>query len=85
LVFDEPSLTVLNRASCKGLEFDAVFIVNIHKVRIEEGQEEFFKMGMYVMSARARRSLVFLWIGRPSDRPNVLGLMPEAPAIRISA
>jgi DNA helicase II / ATP-dependent DNA helicase PcrA len=83
LVFDEPAVTVLNRASCKGLEFDAVFIVNIHAARIEEGQEDFFKMGMYVMSARARRSLVLFWVGQPSDRPQVLGLMPRAPAIRI--
>ncbi|KAA2213196.1 DEAD/DEAH box helicase [Teichococcus oryzae] len=85
LVFDEPAVTVLNRASCKGLEFDAVFVVNIHAARIEEGQEDFFKMGMYVMSARARRSLALLWVGRPSDRPQVLGLMPRAPAIRILA
>ena len=34
LAFDEPGITVLNRASCKGLEFDAVFVVHLEQARI---------------------------------------------------
>jgi DNA helicase-2/ATP-dependent DNA helicase PcrA len=82
LVFDEPAVTVLNRASCKGLEFDAVFIVNLHAARIQGGQEDFFRMGMYVMAARARRSLQLLWIGNATAPPRVLALMPPESLIR---
>lgn len=82
VVFDQPAVTVLNRASCKGLEFDAVFIVDLHAARIDEGQQDFFRMGMYVMAARARRSLHLLWIGSAASAPQVLSLMPDEPEIR---
>lgn len=82
LVFDQPAVTVLNRASCKGLEFDAVFIVGLHAVQIQEGKQDFFRMGMYVMTARARRSLHLLWIGSAEAPPRVLSLMPDEPEIR---
>ena len=61
LNFDkEGTVTVLNRASCKGLEFDAVFIPEISSMQIIDGNLDQFKMNMYVMSSRARVHLSFI-------------------------
>jgi superfamily I DNA/RNA helicase len=62
--FDEPGVVlVLNRASCKGLEFDAVFIADLQNAKVDQAAEEFFKMGMYVMCSRARTALFLTYIG----------------------
>ena len=82
LKFDRPGVTVINRASCKGLEFDAVFVVSLDEARIGDDQTDFFKMGMYVMTTRARTSLFLIWIGVPGDRPAALAAMPLAPLVR---
>ena len=61
LNFDkEGTVTVLNRASCKGLEFDAVFIPEIASMKIIDGDLDQFKMNMYVMSSRARGNLFYI-------------------------
>ena len=58
LDFDkEGTVTVLNRASCKGLEFDAVFIPELSSMRIDDSDLDKFKMSMYVMCSRARAHL----------------------------
>lgn len=83
LNFDQPSVTVLNSASCKGLEFDAVFIVSLEEENVVEGQADFFKMKMYVMCSRSRENLSLIWNGPQNARPPVLGLMPAEPVVRI--
>ena len=58
LDFDkEGTVTVLNRASCKGLEFDAVFIPELSSMNIDDSDLDKFKMNMYVMCSRARTHL----------------------------
>ena len=58
ILFDEEgTITILNRASCKGLEFDAVFIPELSSMRIDDSDLDKFKMNMYVMCSRARTHL----------------------------
>ena len=55
LLFDTPDvITVLNMQSCKGLEFDAVFIVDLHEAQIGLYGPDRFKMQMFVAVSRAR-------------------------------
>ena len=58
LEFDkEGTISILNRASCKGLEFDAVFIPELSRMKIDDSDLDKFKMNMYVMCSRARKHL----------------------------
>jgi hypothetical protein len=55
LVFDVPDvISVLNMRSCKGLEFDAVFIVDLHDAQIGLYGSSRFRMQMFVAVSRAR-------------------------------
>ncbi|TQK03435.1 ATP-binding domain-containing protein [Herbaspirillum sp. SJZ107] len=55
LVFDQGDVvTVLNMSSCKGLEFDAVFIVDPHDCAIANLGADRFRMQMFVAASRAR-------------------------------
>jgi len=55
LKFDkEGVVTILNRASCKGLEFDAVFLPELSRMPIDDANLDSFRMNMYVMCSRAR-------------------------------
>jgi DNA helicase-2/ATP-dependent DNA helicase PcrA len=55
LLFDTPDvITVLNMQSCKGLEFDAVFIVDLHEAQIGIYGPDRFKMQMFVAVSRGR-------------------------------
>jgi DNA helicase-2/ATP-dependent DNA helicase PcrA len=55
LLFDKQDVvTVLNTQSCKGLEFDAVFVVNLHEAQIGIYGPDRFKMQMFVAVSRAR-------------------------------
>jgi DNA helicase IV len=83
LQFGKPCVTVLNRASCKGLEFDAVFIVSLEEAPISNEQADFFKMNMYVMCSRSRENLYLVWNGRDGREPPVIKLMPSEPIVRI--
>ncbi|ENO1233309.1 AAA family ATPase [Vibrio alginolyticus] len=61
LVFDTQGVvTVLHRKSCKGLEFDAVFIPQLQSFTVDDTDLTTFKMNLYVMCSRAREELVFL-------------------------
>jgi superfamily I DNA/RNA helicase len=75
--FDEEGvILVLNRASCKGLEFDAVFIADLHTAKIDQAAEEFFKMGMYVMCSRARSALFLTYLGGIGSKYPALEFIP---------
>lgn len=70
------SVTVLTDKSCKGLEFDAVFIPQLNRFRIAGVEEDFVKMKLYVMSSRARSYLAFSYSDSKDD-PEILKLMPN--------
>jgi DNA helicase-2/ATP-dependent DNA helicase PcrA len=58
LEFDMPgSVTILNGASAKGLEFDSVFLIDPGKLMVSGSGDLSAKMAMYVLSSRARRFL----------------------------
>lgn len=55
LQFDVPNtLTLLNVQSCKGLEFDTVFLVNPADLRLDDSSLHLDKMTLFVASSRAR-------------------------------
>lgn len=68
LTFDKQGvITLLHRKSCKGLEFDAVFIPQLQNFAIEDTDVTTFKMNMYVMCSRARTDLTFLCCGHNAE------------------
>jgi DNA helicase II / ATP-dependent DNA helicase PcrA len=83
LVFDDPpSLTVLHSQSAKGLEFDAVFLVNLNALgAFDESEIDSFKR-LYVATSRARDSLFLLIGGSVDDRvlPEIVRLLPSPEA-----
>lgn len=55
LQFDVPNtLTLLNVQSCKGLEFDTVFLVNPADLKLDDASLHLDKMTLFVASSRAR-------------------------------
>jgi len=77
LVFDTPdTVTVLNMHSCKGLEFDAVFIVNMHEARIANGGIDRFRMQMFVATSRAREWVSLIGTRNPDQIPELAASLP---------
>lgn len=79
LRFDQQGvITVLNRRSCKGLEFDTVFIPDLQKFSFNDAQLIVFNMNMYVMCSRARSELFLMYVkGRLLQAP-ILSHLPSA-------
>ena len=77
LTFDTQGVvTVLHRKSCKGLEFDVVFVPQLHKFAVEDVDITTFKMNMYVICSRARNDLFFLSNGGTSSNPEFFRHFP---------
>jgi DNA helicase IV len=77
LVFDEPGvITVVNSASCKGLEFDAVFIPELQRWRNDPNEIDNFKMRLYVMISRARKFVSLMYSNEGGGKPDFLKLLP---------
>lgn len=79
LVFDEPGhVSVLNFASIKGLEFDAVFVVDPGGVFSHGNASELnAKMSLYVMSSRARSFLNLMLVDDELSK-RILEWLPSA-------
>ena len=79
IAFDEGGIMVINASSCKGLEFDSVFIADIHKFpcfpRIREEKRRLF----YVMTARAKETVIFL--KEANSHCEVESILPPDPQI----
>jgi DNA helicase IV len=60
LRFDEGGIFVINAQSCKGLEFDVVFIADIHDFYCHPAIEDEKRRLFYVMVARAIEQVFFL-------------------------
>ena len=69
-------ITVVCQQSCKGLEFDGVFIPQLQHYQHEDINEDFFKMKMYVMISRARSHLQ-LSFSECDAPPAVVRLFPR--------
>lgn len=70
-------ITVLCLQSCKGLEFDVVFIPELQNFRIEPAAIDVFKMQMYVMISRARKQLYLACCLANNELHPVLDLLPH--------
>lgn len=78
LIFDKQGvITVLNRKSCKGLEFDLVFVPQLQNFTIDDSNLTTFKMNMYVICSRARSELVFMCNDEEVSTPTVLQYFPS--------
>lgn len=78
LVFDnQGTVTVLNHASCKGLEFDTVFIAELQQYPLEEGNLDFFKMNLFVATSRARKRVYLMYTNQGDGTPSFLQHMPD--------
>lgn len=78
LVFDTSgTLTVINRHSCKGLEFDFVFIPELQSIDIDGSSLDTFKMNMYVMCSRAREALYMLYSTSTGKEVEVMQYLPS--------
>ncbi len=60
LLFDEGGIMIINAQSCKGLEFDAVILADIHKHFCRHDLEDQKKRLFYVMVARAIDTIIML-------------------------
>jgi len=70
LEFDRQGVvTVLHRKSCKGLEFDVVFVPQLQRFSVEDTDLATFKMNLYVICSRARSELIFLCNGGEDSNP----------------
>ncbi|WP_019617024.1 AAA family ATPase [Psychromonas ossibalaenae] len=69
------TITVVCDKSCKGLEFDSVFIPQLQCYKTDGANEDFFKMKMYVMVSRARSYLQFSY-SVCTENPQVLKMLP---------
>ncbi|MFW1837896.1 AAA family ATPase [Acinetobacter gyllenbergii] len=78
LIFDKQGVvSVLNRKSCKGLEFDMVFVPQLQKMKVEDSNLTNFKMNMYVICSRARTELIFMCDKGELESPEVLKYFPS--------
>lgn len=78
LVFDEGDVvTVLNLQSCKGLEFDAAFIVDLHQSKMAQQAADRFKMQMFVAVSRARESVTLIDSGPQAGIGGYVELLPD--------
>lgn len=63
------SITILCYQSCKGLEFDTVFVPGLQYWSVDGIEESFTKMRFYVMSTRARTMLHFSYFNCNTPPP----------------
>lgn len=77
LDFGKGGIMVVNAQSCKGLEFDTVFLADIDSHKPKDVHT--LKSRFYVMVARARERVILLRTGQVC--PMVDGLLPEDAAI----
>lgn len=79
LTFDKQGvITVLNRRSCKGLEFDTVFVPDLHKFSFNDSELTTFNMNMYVICSRARSELVLMYVKDEVSQAPILKYLPNA-------
>ena len=70
-------MTVVAKASCKGLEFDAVFIPDLQEVAVDPSSIDEFRMEMYVMTSRARSRLFLLLTNQDDSDLQILDYLPQ--------
>ena len=78
LCFDDGGIiSVFNKQSCKGLEFDAVFLPELQQIDMSPDSIDQFRMEMYVMISRARKRVFLMYTNTGEDEPKILNYLPE--------
>ena len=78
LIFDKGGfVTVINKASCKGLEFDSVFLVELQNISNADSDRQQFNMDMYVMCSRARINLCLMLTNEGEGDLSILSYLPD--------
>jgi DNA helicase IV len=78
MIFDKGGMiTVINKQSCKGLEFDAVFLPELQSTSVVPDDKDQFMMEMYVMISRARHMLVLMVSNEGESLPAILSNIPD--------
>lgn len=78
LEFDRPGMvTVLCDNSCKGLEFDAVFIPELQARRWDPASVDHMRMQFYVLSSRARQHLTYQYSAAKGETVPILEHFPD--------
>ena len=80
LDFTHGGISIINAQSCKGLEFDTVFLADINEHKNFNHEPDFIKKRFYVMASRARERL-FLLRQEQSNNPLVDSLLPDDTSI----
>jgi len=76
LKFDVEGIGVFNKESCKGLEFDTVFLPELQNFKIDDKGVTDFRMNMYVMCSRARSNLYLMISNEGEEDPIVCKYLP---------
>lgn len=81
LTFDEGGIiSIFTRSMSKGLEFDAVFVVEMQSIPVDPEKIDEFRMNMYVLTSRARNNLT-LMLNIDNNQndidPQILKYLPE--------
>lgn len=78
LKFDRPdTISVLNMQSCKGLEFDCMFVVSPSEGRAVAKDDDTFRMQMFVAVSRARERVYLLETTTLHADDPVMRLLPD--------
>lgn len=82
LLFDVPDvITVLNVQSCKGLEFDAVFIIDSQDAQIGLYGSDRYRMQMFVAVSRARDDVFLIDSGSRAGIGPYVDILPRPPIL----
>jgi DNA helicase II / ATP-dependent DNA helicase PcrA len=82
LLFDAPDVvTVLNVQSCKGLEFDAAFIIDSQDANIGLYGPDRYRMQMFVAVSRARDDVFLIDSGARAGKGPYFEILPGPPIL----
>ena len=83
LEFDKAkNICIFNKQSCKGLEFDTVFLPELQNFHNDDAAETSFKNDMYVMCSRARTALHLMVSNEDEEKSlDILDRLPKDESI----
>lgn len=76
IAFDQGGIVVINGQSCKGLEFDTVFLADVNEHQVHHGNVDGLKKLFYVMSSRARERLILL-VNKAEEYGHLSTILPN--------
>lgn len=78
LIFDKSGVvSVLNHASCKGLEFDTIFLPELQTWNVDPSEVDTFRMAIYVAVSRARKKVFLSYSNSGDSGMKILDYFPN--------